>query len=192
MAKRVQRLKPKSILDMATGTGDLAFALERHVDASSKIVGMDFCEPMLARARNKKKDTNVSFTLGDCLRIALDDNSVDVITIGFGLRNLQERKVGLAEMHRVLRPGGWLIVLEFTQPDAWLKPFYWPYVRLWMPWISKKLTGQPSAYRYLGSSIAGFPSKKELSNELTESHFRVKSVTGLSGSIVAIHEAQRS
>lgn len=190
VARQVKGLAPACVLDMATGTGDLAFALQQQLGDSASVMGMDFCEPMLMQAREKQKNSHIPFLLGDCLEIPLDANAVDVVTLGFGLRNLEDRGRGLAEIHRVLKPGGVLVVLEFTQPAAWLKPLYWPYVRTLLPWISSKITSNREAYCYLGSSIEAFPTKAVLAEQIQAQGFQVERITGLTGSIVAIHQAR--
>ncbi len=190
-ARVVKALKPKVVLDMATGTGDLAFALERQLGKTTSIMGMDFCEPMLALARKKQGNSPIPFTLGDCLNIPLDDGSIDVVTMAFGLRNIPQRNKAFLEIHRVLRPGGFLVLLEFSQPSRWFAPLYWPYLHAILPWLSGLLTGHQEAYRYLGRSIEGFLSKKALSDELRKHGFEPVKAVGLSASVVAIHVGKK-
>jgi demethylmenaquinone methyltransferase/2-methoxy-6-polyprenyl-1,4-benzoquinol methylase len=120
----VRAAAPHDVLDLATGSGDVAFALSRELPAATKIVGMDFCQPMLDQAVAKKKAAgarafdNITFRQGDGLALPSPDASFDAVTISFGLRNLADRACGLREMHRVLRPGGRLVVLEFSQPHT--------------------------------------------------------------------------
>ena len=118
----VRKASPRHVLDLATGSGDVAFALGRALDPATAIIGMDFCQPMLDQAEAKKRGAgtgsfaNVTFRPGDGLALPLPDASQDAVTIAFGLRNLADRDRGLREMRRVLRPGGRLFVLEFSQP----------------------------------------------------------------------------
>ena len=133
---------------------------------------------MLVKARDKASELgfqdSVSFEMGDCLSLPLDDDSVDVLTISFGLRNLEDRQRGLSEILRVLNPEkGTLLVLEFTQPDAWFRPIYYLYLKLLLPILSGVLTGRPRAYRYLGCSIAAFPDKQNLAEMLDAGFKRV-------------------
>src|SRR5581483_1552353 len=122
LVEEVKKTEPRYVLDLATGSGDVAFALGRALPSETQIIGMDFCAPMLEQAAAKKlaaghgRFANVEFRPGDALALPLPDVSIDAITIAFGLRNLADRLQGLAEMHRVLTPGGHLCVLEFSQP----------------------------------------------------------------------------
>ena len=128
----VQQDCPK-VLDVATGSGDVAFSLRNGLSPETKIIGVDFCEPMLEEARKKRElkgleESSNQFLLGDCLSLNFPNESFDLVTISFGLRNLADRAKGLAEMIRVLKPGGRLIVLEFSQPYLWFRPFYYFYL----------------------------------------------------------------
>lgn len=195
LVRMVAARHPGQVVDLATGSGDVAFALRRGLPADARVTGMDFCQPMLDEAIQKKeKDRelqDIDFRWADCLELPLDDSSVDAITISFGLRNLESRDRGLREMHRVLRPGGSLFVLEFTQPDRWFRPLYYAYVKGLLPHLARLLTGDKAAYDYLGGSIADFPSKEALSAEIRAAGFPSVIAVGLSASIVAIHEARK-
>ena len=115
---------------------------------------------------------------------------MEAVTIAFGLRNLEDRHAGLCEMRRILKPGrGALFVLEFTQPDAWMKPIYGPYLKYVLPQLARLATGDKAAYDYLAGSIEAFPDKASLSEELAAAGFSHIAATGLTGSIVAIHKA---
>jgi len=192
LAKRVALSQPKELLDLATGSGDVAFTLAKRVKTANSIVGMDFCQPMLDMAIKKQPHRRnsgiIRFQQGDCLNLPLEDNSFDVITISFGLRNLEDRGRGLAEMKRVLKPGGRLLVLEFTQPDRWIRGIYYWYLKNIIPLLSGGITGNKNAYQYLGSSIAQFPEKAELTEELKSVGFHSVIVKGLTFSIAAVHE----
>ena len=184
------------ILDMATGSGDVAFALRRGLPAESEIVGADFCPPMLDQAREKCRRMGLDpqsnqFLEEDCLSLSFDDNSFDLVTIAFGLRNLSDRSLGLKEMRRVLKPGGKLIVLEFSQPYYWFRPFYYLYLRGVLPWLGWIMTGDRNAYLYLGSSISSFPTRDELSDELEEAGFSDLRALPMTFSIVALHEGTK-
>ena len=130
----VRRAHPRVVLDLATGSGDVAFALGRGLPAEVEIIGMDFCQPMLDEAETKKRRTggyaNVSFRPGDGLALPLAAASVDAVTIAFGLRNMADRPRSIGEMRRVLRPPhGRLFVLEFSQPAPWFRPLYFFYLQ---------------------------------------------------------------
>ena len=184
------------VLDLATGSGDVAFALREGLPGDPEIVGVDFCPPMLEQAREKRermglaKESN-EFIEGDCMELAFEDESFDLVTIAFGLRNLSDRAKGLREMRRVLKPGGRLIVLEFSQPYLWFRPFYYFYLRGILPWLARLITGDRKAYLYLGSSISTFPDRKELCSELVESGFASPRVHPMTFSVVALNEARK-
>ena len=180
------------ILDLATGSGDVAFALQDGLTSTVQIIGLDFCEPMLKQARKKRgrlglDSQQYQFIEGDCLDLPFKNSSFDLVTISFGLRNLADRKKGLAEIYRVLKPNGRLIVLEFTQPYWWFRPFYYFYLRLLLPWFARIVTGDRDAYLYLGTSISNFPNRAELGGELEEVGFENVNIEALTFSIVALH-----
>ena len=159
------------ILDLATGSGDVALALREGLSGEFTITGVDFCEPMLERARVKRSRKKLDekknqFTFGDCLNLDFEEETFDLVTIAFGLRNLSDRKIGLSEILRVLKPGGRLLILEFSQPYFWFRPFYYLYLRGVLPWLARWVTGDRDAYLYLGSSIAGFPDRSGLAKEI--------------------------
>lgn len=190
----VRRGGPRNVLDLATGSGDVAFALARALSSEAQILGVDFCEPMLAQAQGKRRAAGacaarVRFEAGDALALAHPEASFDAVTIAFGLRNLPDRARGLAEMRRVLRPGGRLFVLEFSQPSAWLRPFYLFYLRHLLPGIAGLVTGDRAAYVYLNKTIESFPDAAALSGEILGAGFASVTAARLSGGIVALHEA---
>ncbi len=193
----VRRYRPREILDLATGSGDVAFALARGLPGEPLITGMDFCLPMLDEAERKKgvahdpRYARVSFRQGDGLALPVADASVDAVTISFGLRNMADRPKALAEMRRVLRPGGRLYVLEFSQPQKWFRPAYYFYIRHISPRLAGWLTGEASAYEYLCSSIQQFPDREGLAAELRAAGFSDVTHFGLTFGVVALHEAVR-
>jgi len=181
-----------SILDLATGSGDVVFALECGLESSPEIIGLDFCEPMLTQARKKRDELKLNadkfpFVVGDCLDLPFSDDKFDLVTISFGLRNLADREKGLSEIYRVLKPGGRLIVLEFSQPYWWFRPFYYFYLRLILPWLARLVTGDREAYLYLGTSISNFPNRFELSKEMEAIGFKKVAAQALTFSIVSLH-----
>ena len=195
LARTAKGCKPQVLLDLATGSGDVAFALRRELGGEVDITGLDFCRPMLDLAEAKKMANpiyrDIKFISGDCHTLPMADQSIDVITLAFGLRNLEERDIALREMLRVLRrPQGALIVLEFTQPAAWLKPFYYPYIKHVLPRFAGLITGNREAYRYLAASIAAFPTKESLAEEIRAAGFNRITARSMSLSTVAIHLAQ--
>jgi demethylmenaquinone methyltransferase/2-methoxy-6-polyprenyl-1,4-benzoquinol methylase len=192
---RVRRFGPREVVDLATGSGDVAFKLRDRLGASVPITGLDFCEPMLEEAREKKDNKpayrDLTFAFGDCMALPLEDDSADAVTISFGVRNFEDRQKGLREILRVLRPGGRLYVLEFSQPDRWFRPIYYLYLKYILPWVAALATGDKSAYDYLAGTIENFPTKEALSEQLKRAGFNTVNATGLTCSIVAIHEADK-
>lgn len=194
LVRAVHDAHPASILDLATGSGDVAFALADGLPASVSITGMDFCQPMLDEALRKRgasrRWTGIEFRQGDGLALPLPDQAFDAVTISFGLRNMADRHLSLTEMRRVLRPGGKLFVLEFSQPYGWFRPFYYAYLKAVLPWVAGVVTGDKSAYEYLGGSIEEFPARDALSAELQRAGFTAVRATPLTFGIVALHEAR--
>ncbi|MGA2444247.1 MAG: bifunctional demethylmenaquinone methyltransferase/2-methoxy-6-polyprenyl-1,4-benzoquinol methylase UbiE [Opitutaceae bacterium] len=190
----VRRARPRVVLDLATGSGDVAFALDRGLPANVQIIGMDFCQPMLDKAEAKKRkaggSANLWFLQGDGMALPLADASVDVVTIAFGLRNMADRTGALREMRRVLHAShGRLFVLEFSQPHPWFRPFYYFYLKRVLPRFAGLITGDRAAYEYLGDSIDQFPDRARLTDELRAVGFPTVTATALTLGIVALHEA---
>jgi demethylmenaquinone methyltransferase / 2-methoxy-6-polyprenyl-1,4-benzoquinol methylase len=192
----VRRGEPRDVLDLATGSGDVAFALSAGLPAEVRICGMDFCQPMLDEAEAKKgaaqgRFANVRFQSGDILALPVPVASVDAVTISFGLRNLADRARGLREMHRVLRPGGRLFILEFSQADAWCRHLYLFYLRRILPRIAGAITGDRSAYVYLNETIEQFPGRAALAEEIRAAGFADVSAEPMTFGTVALHAARR-
>ena len=141
------------VLDCATGTGDLAIAFRRN---GATVIGTDFVEEMLEVAR--RKEPRIEFRKADAMALPFDDNTFDVSSIAFGIRNVADAAKAIAEMARVVRPGGRVVVLEFGQPRGAFGPLYKLYSRHVLPRIGGLLTGDRAAYHYLESSAAKFPS----------------------------------
>jgi demethylmenaquinone methyltransferase / 2-methoxy-6-polyprenyl-1,4-benzoquinol methylase len=172
-------------LDVATGTGDLAIALARRVAPGGEVIGSDFSDAMLELAR--KKSPNVTFEWGNALELAYEDASFDAVTVGFGARNFSELGTGLAEMARVTKPGGRVVVLEITTPER--PPLSW-FFRLWfdslVPMLGK-VAGDSDAYSYLPSSVRRFPRPRELGAELARTGLVDVRWVLTAGGIIAIH-----
>lgn len=196
LVQAVARSKPRDILDLATGSGDVAFALSRRFETAAQVTGMDFCQPMLDEAQKKKaaaggRYENVTFRQGDGLALPLPDAVYDAVTIAFGLRNMADRHRSLTEMHRVLRPGGKLFVLEFSQASRWFRPLYLFYLRRVLPRLAGWVTGDRAAYEYLNNTIEQFPGREALANEILAAGFRQVTARGMTFGIVALHEATK-
>jgi demethylmenaquinone methyltransferase/2-methoxy-6-polyprenyl-1,4-benzoquinol methylase len=186
----------REVLDLATGSGDVALALARRLPAGARVVGMDFCAPMLEVAEAKRKARSgaaaqVEFRTGDGLAIPAPERSFDAVTIAFGLRNMADRPACLAEMRRVLRPEGGLFILEFSQPWPWVRPFYSFYLGRLVPRLAGILTGDPDAYKYLGDTIGAFPARDALSAEILGAGFSQVGALAMTAGIVALHVARR-
>lgn len=176
------------VLDLACGTGDLLIALERA--AGRKLIGSDFCHPMLTGASAKLRRDRLHSTLveADALALPFPDASLDLITIAFGYRNLANYRAGLVEMRRVLRPGGALAILEFTQPpnQAFAAAYNW-YSRRVLPVVGGAISGAPEAYRYLPESVRKFPGAPALAGMMMESGFGPVDWEYLTFGIAALH-----
>ena len=191
----VKTITPKVVLDVATGSGDVAFALARRLGETTEILGLDFCQPMLDEAILRKRDfrraANITFQQGDALALPFADNSFDAVTISFGLRNLADRGVALKEMRRVLRSDGRVFILEFSQPYAWFRPFYYFYLRRIVPVFAGQLTGDRSAYEYLNATIEQFPGRPALAAELAAAGFTDIHHRAMTFGIVALHVGKK-
>ncbi|SDR65296.1 class I SAM-dependent methyltransferase [Opitutus sp. GAS368] len=194
LVRAVHDTRPGAVLDLATGSGDVAFALADGLPAGTRITGMDFCEPMLEEAVKKRADsprwTAIEFRHGDGLALPLPDGSFDAVTISFGLRNMADRHQALGEMRRVLRPGGRLFLLEFSQPFFWFRPFYYAYLKFVLPAVAAVVTGDRSAYEYLCGSIGLFPDRAGIAAEIRQAGFSSVAATPMTFGIVALHVAQ--
>ena len=158
--RQLQPFAPKNILDIATGTGD--FALEALALKPEKIVGVDISEGMLSVGREKMKkrgvDKIIEMRLGDSERLLFEDNVFDAVIVSFGVRNFENLLKGLTDMHRVTRPGGVCVVLEFSKPRAFpFKQLYGFYSNTILPLIGRLISKDSSAYTYLPESVQAFP-----------------------------------
>jgi len=194
LVRVVRDSQPGAVLDLATGSGDVAFALAAGLPRGVRLTGMDFCQPMLDEAV-KKREANgrwagIEFKQGDGMALPLPDASYDAVTISFGLRNMADRHQALTEMRRVLRPGGRLFVLEFSQPYFWFRPFYYAYLKFVLPLVAGVVTGDRSAYEYLGGSIEQFPGRAAMSGEIQRAGFSAVRAMPMTFGIVALHEAR--
>jgi demethylmenaquinone methyltransferase/2-methoxy-6-polyprenyl-1,4-benzoquinol methylase len=171
------------VLDVCCGTGDLAIT---DREAGGDVTGLDFSEQMLARARRKSDE--IAWVRGDATALPFPDDAFDAVTVGFGIRNLDDLESGLRELARVLRPGGRLGCLEITRPRGALRPFF----RLWfdglVPLAGRVLPGG-SAYTYLPASVRRFPGPEDLAGAMERAGFSAIGWKLLGGGIVALHTA---
>ena len=180
-------------LDACAGTFDLSVELADRKRFSGLVLGFDFAYPMLDAGRPKLRGRAIAPACADALRLPLSDGSVDGAMVAFGVRNLADLGAGLTELARVLRPGGRLVVLEFTTPH-W-QPFralYLTYFRRILPLIGRLVSRHGSAYSYLPESVLNFPEPAELAQLMTNAGFALVEWDMLTGGIVAAHRATRS
>jgi demethylmenaquinone methyltransferase / 2-methoxy-6-polyprenyl-1,4-benzoquinol methylase len=179
-----------SVLDVCCGTGDLAFELASRVAPGGRVVGCDFSEPMLDLAREKaarRAAESVRFEWADALQLPYDAGRFDAVTVGFGVRNFADRDQGLREMSRVLKPGGRLVILEFTEPR---RPPFSTFYSLWFDRIVPvlgRLTPNPEAYSYLAESVHSFPNPPGLAAKMDAAGFERIRWLLTAGGILAIH-----
>jgi len=175
------------VLDLAAGTGASSAPLAR---AGAQVVPCDFSLGMLKVG--KARHPNLGFTAGDALRLPFNDGTFDVVTISFGLRNVADMDLALAEMSRVLKPGGRLLICEFSHPV--FKPFrfiYTEYLMRALPSIARRTSSNPEAYVYLAESIRAWPAQSALASRIENQGFTLVAWRNLSGGIVALHRATR-
>lgn len=188
--KMLREVQPKRILDIATGTGD--FAIESLKLHPEQIIGVDISEGMLEKGREKmtkrKVDHIISMQLGDSEDLPFEDGYFDALTVGFGVRNFQDLEKGLAEMLRVVRPGGKLIILEFSKPKRFpVKQYYSFHSRYIIPFFGKTISKDASAYTYLPESVAAFPEGKDFEDILVKLGYRQVGSKTVGGGIATIY-----
>jgi demethylmenaquinone methyltransferase/2-methoxy-6-polyprenyl-1,4-benzoquinol methylase len=192
--KKLAALKPKYILDVATGTGDFAIASARL--NPEKIVGIDISEGMMKFGREKLKKQNldklIELKLGDAETVDFPDNSFDAITVGFGVRNFENLEKGLTNLNRVLKPGGKIVILEFSYPRNFpVKQFYNFYFTYITPLIGKMVSKDTRAYSYLPESVKAFPNNEDFVMVMEKCGFKKASFKTLSFGVAAIYEATK-
>jgi demethylmenaquinone methyltransferase/2-methoxy-6-polyprenyl-1,4-benzoquinol methylase len=178
------------VLDICCGSGDLALALARHAAPGISILASDFCHPMLLSARRKiaRRRARLVLFASDALNLPLRDASLDLVAVAFGFRNLANYQAGLAEMRRVLRPGGVAAILEFSQPpNPVFAAVYHFYARRILPAIGGALSGSPDAYAYLPESVRKFPGPSALADLMRAAGFAEVRHEYLTAGIVALH-----
>lgn len=185
----VSMLAPKygeTIVDLAGGTGDLAAAFTKY---GAKSIVCDPCVAMMTASKQKKQPIQWVAAYGETLPFA--DNSLDALSIAFGLRNMSDPHTGLKEIHRVLKPQGRFLCLEFSEAQPWLKPLYDAYSLHIIPQLGAMIAGQKEAYRYLIQSIREFPNQQALASLMVECGFKNVGYKNLSFGIAAIHTGNK-
>jgi len=193
LASRVNAIPGSWVLDVATGTGLVARELaQRH---NVRIVGVDQSGPMVHRGmqavRAEGLDGRISFVLGQAERLPFPDRYFDCVSVGFGLRNMTRKEAALAEMARVLKPGGRLVVLEFSKVWKPLEPAYDLYSFKVLPWLGERVAGDSEAYRYLAESIRVHPDQAALAAMLEQAGLARVEVFNLFAGVVAVHRGIR-
>lgn len=171
----LQPFHPATILDIATGTGDLAISMQKRLKAF-RIVGADISEGMMNVGRKKVADAGLSdhivFEQQDCTALTYPDNSFDAVTAAFGVRNFENMEQGIAEMHRVMKPGGHLMILELSSPEHFpMKQLYSIYSKTIIPTIGRLFSKEKAAYSYLPASIKVVPQGKVMTDLLSRQGF---------------------
>ncbi|HEY0051137.1 MAG TPA: bifunctional demethylmenaquinone methyltransferase/2-methoxy-6-polyprenyl-1,4-benzoquinol methylase UbiE [Pyrinomonadaceae bacterium] len=195
VAKKLQDVLDKPgamVLDVACGTGDLS--LEMQKSGKAKIIGTDFCRPMLsvAREKNQKNQTAIPYIEGDGMNLSFADDTFDAVTIAFGLRNFSNWLDGLKELHRVLKPNGKLAILEFSTPIIpGFKQIFNLYFTQVLPRIGGAVSGSRGAYEYLPNSVSRFPDQKNLALMMGEVGFSDVEYKNLTGGIAALHSGAK-
>ena len=188
---RLAQVRPgERALDVCCGTGDLAFALAR---AGASVEALDFSEAMLAVARQRVgavtgAAARPQFQQGDAMHLPFPSNSFDVVTVGYGLRNLRDWRAGLHEMHRVARPGTRLLVLDFGKPDnALWRSLYFAYLRLVVPVFGKLFCGEAATHAYILESLQRYPAQRGVDEALRELGCRDARIVNLMGGAMSIN-----
>jgi demethylmenaquinone methyltransferase/2-methoxy-6-polyprenyl-1,4-benzoquinol methylase len=189
IARRVAAVEPERVLDVCSGTGDVALGLA----AVPFVVGADFSLPMLSLARRKavERQRSLALTAADALALPIADGSVDVVTVAFGVRNFEDLGAGLAELHRVLRPGGMLLVLEFSRPKGPLGPLLGWWVRTVPPRVGRLISGDTEAYDYLPASVGSFADAGTMCGILADLGLEEIEACPLTGGVCTLYRAIR-
>ena len=187
VTSRVRSWRPRRVLDVASGTGDLALEIQ-DACPDCEVIATDFCAEMLAHATDRGMRRTM---VADALDLPFPDAGFDVVTVAFGLRNMADYPAALREMLRVLKPGGRLLILDFSLPGGVLRAPYRFYLHRVLPRMAGWLTGQRDAYEYLGGSIEQFPSGDAMRSLLESCGFAETKADGLTGGVVSIYEGSR-
>jgi len=192
--QRVKKIKPESVIDIATGTGDLAILISKA--KPKKIIGVDISASMLQKGKekilNKKLSNLIELQLGDSEDLKFNDNSFDLAMVAFGVRNFEDMDKGLKEILRILKPGGTLLILEFSNPRRFpIKQLYKFYSFNILPIIGRLVSNDASAYTYLPESVAHFPAFEEMTEIMGNCGFVNPIYTSLTGGISTIYQGEK-
>ena len=191
--KQMKVKKGSKALDVCCGTGDWTIQMSEAVGPNGDVTGLDFSENMLAVGKEKTKDiSNIKLVHGNAMDLPFEDNTFDYVTIGFGLRNVPDYQVALSEMHRVLKPGGMMVVLETSHPTAPIfKQGYQVYFKYVMPLFGKLFAKSMSEYSWLQESAFNFPNKYDLARMIANVGFKNIKIKAFTGGVSAMHLAYK-
>lgn len=192
--KMLKKDHPKNILDIATGTGD--FAIEALTLKPDKVIGVDISEGMLnvgkEKLKRKRLEDKIELRMGDSEKLLFDDNKFDAVIVSFGVRNFENLEKGLADMYRVLKPGGKTVILEFSRPSKFpVRNIYNFYFKAILPRIGKLVSKDRAAYTYLPESVQAFPNGSDFLNVLEKVGFKNTKCRSLTLGISAIYVGQK-
>ncbi len=195
LLKNVQKKSHLNALDLATGTGDLALTLSKN-DHIENVLGMDLSEGMISVGRTKINEKGLSekiqFQIGDACNIPLEDNSYDLVTISFGIRNFPDPQKSMREIMRVLRPGGRLLILEFGLPKNFIvRSVYFFYFRHLLPFVGNLISGHGDAYTYLNETVEDFAYGEDFANWMKEAGFKNVSYEELTFGISNLYKGDK-
>ena len=187
------KIKPAYLLDLATGTGDFAVASLRANPV--KITAADISEGMMSLGRKKIAnaglENKISFVRGDAEQLPFETSCFDAITIAFGVRNFQNLEAGLTDMLRVLKPGGTVVILEFSKPQGWFKPFYGFYFKFILPLVGRLVSRDTAAYTYLPASVNAFPQGEEFMSRMRACGYSAVSQNRLTFGVATIYTGKK-
>jgi demethylmenaquinone methyltransferase / 2-methoxy-6-polyprenyl-1,4-benzoquinol methylase len=192
----IAHISHESLLDLATGTGDLIIGMAKQLPHLKETKGIDLSENMLEIAKEKAKKVKnhkIMLEVGDIQDLNIKANTFDVVTIAFGIRNVEDTNRGIQEMVRVLKPGGSLYILEFSLPKSWIiRKFYLFYFRHVLPLIGGLLSGSKSSYTYLNQTVESFPYGEEFVELLTKTKLCETKATPLTFGIATIYQGKKT
>ena len=187
VTSKIKKWQPANLLDVASGTGDLALEIQDECP-DCEVIASDFCAEMLAHAASRGIEKTL---VADALNLPFPDSQFDVVTVAFGLRNMADYPAALKEMYRVVKPGGHLLILDFSLPQNLLRGPYRFYLHRILPHLAGWLTGEKDAYEYLGGSIEQFPAGEKMNTLLSSTGFTETQDTPLSFGVVSIYQGTK-